>query len=216
MAIRPRILITAGPTREMLDPVRFLSNLSTGEMGYQLAHAAVRKGWEVTLVSGPTALLSPTGVRLVSVITAKEMEQAVKTHFKKNDALIMTAAVCDYTPVHRSAQKIKRIHQRSVKFKRTSDILKAVAKNKDGRYVIGFCLETENLEKNAIRKLREKNLDLIVANSYGSGRNPFGHREVSVLLIDKFLVKKPLSKYSKKKLANYLLTLLARNLKSRD
>ena len=168
-----RLLVTAGPTREMLDPVRFLSNVSTGEMGYQIAKAAKQKKYQVTLISGPTALPQPKGVRFVSVVSTKDMERAVKRYFPKSDALIMTAAVCDYTPAKPSKQKIKRIQKKTVLFKRTNDILKSISSGKGKRIVMGFCLETEDLEKNAIRKLREKDLDYIAANAYNKSQNPF-------------------------------------------
>ena len=206
----PHILITAGPTREMLDPVRFLSNLSTGEMGYELARAARQRKFRVTLISGPATLRPPANVHFISVVSAKEMKKAVQKCFPKSDALIMTAAVCDYTPVRRSAHKIKRISQKSILLKRTDDILKSVAARKGNRMIIGFCLETEQLEQNAIRKLREKNLDLIVANYYGSTQNPFGRNQVSVLLIDKKLRRKRLTQMSKKSLARRLIFLVER------
>ena len=205
-----RVLITAGPTREMLDPVRFLSNVSTGEMGYQLARAARKKGWRVTLVSGPTALPRPKGIRFVSVVSAGEMERAVKLYFPKHDVLIMTAAVCDYTPLQRSRQKIKRVHRKTVHFKRTGDILKSVTAHKGNRFVVGFCLETEDLVQNAIRKLRGKRLDLMVANQYDVRHNPFGRNKASVLLIDRSLRRTVLPHFSKKQIARRLLDLISR------
>ena len=209
-----RLLVTAGPTREMLDPVRFLSNLSTGEMGYQIALEGKRRGYRVTLISGPTAFARPKGTHFIPVISTQDMEHAVRTHFPKCDALVMTAAVCDYTPVKRNPQKIKRIRQKTILFKRTRDILKSIASQKGKRYVVGFCLETENLEQNAIRKLQSKSLDLIVANAYGKSQNPFGPNKVSVMLIDKSLKRKLLPKTSKNRLAKQLIAMVDQQLRN--
>ncbi len=211
-----RILITAGPTREMLDPVRFLSNLSTGEMGYELARAAAQRNYSVTLISGPTALKPPGRIRFIPVVSAKQMEAAVKKYFPKSNVLIMTAAVCDYTPVHRNAHKIKRIHKRNVLLKRTDDILKSVAGyKKKNQLVIGFCLETEHLEQNAIQKLHEKKLDWIVANHYSSSHNPFGKNQVAVLLINCELRKVKIARQSKRSFAHYLISLALQEMKRR-
>lgn len=210
---RLHFLVTAGPTREMLDPVRFLSNVSTGEMGYQVARAARKLGHRVTLISGPTHLKPPAGVRFISVLSASEMEREVKRFFPASDVLIMTAAVCDYTPVHRKKQKIRRISQKSVLFKRTRDILASVGRERrQDQFVVGFCLETQNLRQNAVRKLREKNMDLIVANSYGGSSNPFGKNDISVLLIDRALKTNWLRGYKKSRFAHYLTRFVEKKL----
>ncbi len=211
--MKPHLLVTAGPTREMLDPVRFLSNVSTGVMGYEIAKAAKRKGFRVTLISGPVSLKAPHGVRLVSVISAQDMEREVKKYFRSAQALIMTAAVCDYTPAKHQKHKIKRIHTHRMVFKQTKDILQAVSKMKRRQYVVGFCLETEDLRKNAIRKLRSKKLDLIVANSYTRSQNPFGRNKTSVLLIDKDLSEKRVSNISKPRFAARLVACVRNQLK---
>lgn len=205
---RLRLLVTAGPTREMLDPVRFLSNLSTGEMGYQFARESKRRGHFVTLVSGPTSLMPPAGVRFVPVVTAVDMKRAVKKYFGGCDALIMTAAVCDYAPAVFSPRKMKRSGWKTVVFRRTDDILKSVCRQKGRRYIVGFCLETEDLEQNAVRKLREKKLDLIVANAFGGSKNPFGRNRTSVILIDNILRKQRYNAISKKTLSRHLLTMI--------
>ncbi|MFA5168494.1 MAG: phosphopantothenoylcysteine decarboxylase [Candidatus Omnitrophota bacterium] len=180
-----KILITAGPTREMLDPVRFLSNLSTGEMGYTLAKVAVSKGYQVSLVSGPTDLQPPRGVKFYSVISATQMEKVCAELFPKHDSLIMTAAICDFMPVASSRHKIQSARGLMLKLKRTPDILASLAKRKGRRVVIGFCLETQDLIRRATKKLIRKKLDGIVANFYGSnGRIPFGKRRVEAHLID--------------------------------
>lgn len=201
----PHLLVTAGPTREMLDPVRFLSNVSTGYMGYQVARQAKRMGFGVTLISGPTHLVPPKGVRFISVLSAKEMKRAVFRNWPKTDILIMTAAVCDYTPVRFSPSKIKRVKQKTIRFKRTADILAAIGNRKGKRIVVGFALETESLRKNASRKLRAKNLDFIVANWYGKKNNPFGPVPTSMILMDRFGAKRQFKKMAKERIAKLLL-----------
>lgn len=161
-----RLLITAGPTREPLDPVRFLSNRSSGKMGYALAEAAAARGHSVILVSGPVALTPPRDVEVVRVVTAADMLAAVKLYLKKCDALIMAAAVADWRPVRVAKHKMKKgAEQRlTLEFKRTPDILKTIAPLKGKKHFIGFAAETHNVPAEAKRKLREKHLDLIVAN----------------------------------------------------
>jgi phosphopantothenoylcysteine decarboxylase / phosphopantothenate---cysteine ligase len=208
LAIRPhqfRLLVTAGPTREMLDPVRFLSNVSTGHMGYEIAKKAKQKGFHVTLISGPTALKSPKGVSFTSVLTAEDMKKAIFRVWPRTDALIMTAAVCDYTPVHFSSSKIKRIKQKTIQFKRTVDILEQVGKHKQNRTVVGFALETEAVERNAWKKLKRKNLDLIVANWYDKKNNPFGDRKTSMVLMGSDGSKRYLRSATKAKSAGMIL-----------
>jgi len=160
-----RILITAGPTREPLDPVRFLSNRSSGKMGFALARVAARRGHAVTLISGPVALRPPPKVALVPVVTAAEMLAAVKRCIPKCDALIMAAAVADWRPRRVSAQKIKKTTgSRWLRLEPTADILKTVRSKKGRRVFIGFAAETERVLAEARRKLAAKGLDLIVAN----------------------------------------------------
>ncbi len=180
-----KILITAGPTREMLDPVRFLSNLSTGEMGYALAKVAVSKGYQVSLVSGPTNLQSPKGVKFYPVISAVQMKKVCAELFPRHDSLIMTAAVCDFMPVAVGRHKIPSAKGLVLKLKRTPDVLESLAKRKGTRVVIGFCLETQDLIRRASEKLAKKKLDGIVANFYDpNGHIPFGKRRVEAHLID--------------------------------
>lgn len=199
------ILVTAGPTREMLDPVRFLSNVSTGHMGYAIARAARTLGHEVTLVSGPATLTPPKKVRFVPVVTAEEMKRALVKAWPRTDVLIMTAAVCDYTPVRFSPQKIKRVRQKTIRFKRTPDILQFLGRRKGGRLLVGFALETEALLSNAARKLKKKNLDYLVANWYGRGNNPFGKRAASVILLGRAGKKICLPRMAKPKMARRIL-----------
>ena len=166
-------LITAGPSREPLDPVRYISNRSSGKMGYALARAALRRGATVALVSGPTALEPPSGARLIEVNTAAEMREAVLKEYPHSSAVIMAAAVADYHAVAPSGQKMKRgVGDLELRLIPNPDILKELGQNKDGKWLIGFAAETENLTANAQKKLREKNLDIVIANNVaeeGSG-----------------------------------------------
>lgn len=167
MTTGKKLLITAGPTREAIDPVRFLSNRSSGKMGYALAEAAVRAGYAVTLVSGPVALPRPDGLaEFVSVVSAAEMADAVKSRFSSADGAILCAAVADYRPVAVSPQKIKKQEGNwLLELERTEDILAALGRMKQPRQILaGFAAETEDLEANALAKLSRKNLDWIVAN----------------------------------------------------
>ena len=160
-----RILITAGPTRDAIDPVRFLSNRSSGKMGYALARVAARRGHVVTLISGPVALRPPPKVSFVAVTTADEMLSEVKRCLSRCDALIMAAAVADWRPRRVRAQKIKKTTGSQVlRLEPTPDILKQLRSKKGRRIFIGFAAETERILAGARRKLAEKGLDLIVAN----------------------------------------------------
>jgi len=160
------ILISAGPTREPVDAVRFLSNRSTGKMGYALAMAAVEAGHEVVLVSGPVALPPVDGAQMVAATTAADMAEAVKSRFPLCDVAIMAAAVADYRPKHPVAGKIKkRDGDMVLELERTEDILASLGKLKrQGQILAGFAAETDDVEANAIEKLRRKNLDFIAAN----------------------------------------------------
>ncbi|MDD5310172.1 MAG: phosphopantothenoylcysteine decarboxylase [Candidatus Omnitrophica bacterium] len=179
-----RILITAGPTKEYIDPVRFISNSSTGFFGYQIASEAARRGHKVTLVSGPTCLTPPKGVKFVPVVSALEMKKAVEKHFPASDCLIMSAAVADYRPAAVFPRKIKKGKDRLVlRLKRNPDILSLVSQKKEGRVVIGFAVETADLKKNAKKKLKEKSLDYIIAAPLNNKRSPFGNRKVPVSII---------------------------------
>lgn len=166
-----RILITSGGTREYIDPVRFISNASSGKMGYALALAAVKAGHKTTLITAPTTQKVPIGSKAIKVGTAAEMFKAVKNNFGKCDCLIMAAAVADYTPVKPSKTKIKKDNQSlTIKLKPTTDILKWAGRNKkknktNRQIVVGFALEQKRLKTEAQRKLEDKDLDIIIANS---------------------------------------------------
>jgi phosphopantothenoylcysteine decarboxylase / phosphopantothenate---cysteine ligase len=161
-----RLLITAGPNREPLDPVRYLSNRSSGKMGYALARTGLRRGAEVVLISGPTELVPPAGARLISVTTAAEMRDAVLQELPGCTAVIMAAAVSDYRPVDFTDKKMKRAEGPiALRLEPNPDILKEIGVRKNGKMLVGFAAETEELLLNAEKKLREKNLDMIVANN---------------------------------------------------
>lgn len=160
-----KILVTAGPTREAIDPVRFLSNRSSGKMGYAVAGAAVARGHEVVLVSGPVALAAPAGLRVVPVESAAQMLEAVRGNVGWCDVLIMAAAVADWRPRRVSAQKLKKgATAPTLELERTADILESVQGLKGGRFFVGFAAETQQVESEARRKLVSKGLDAIVAN----------------------------------------------------
>ncbi|MCM8830082.1 MAG: phosphopantothenoylcysteine decarboxylase [Candidatus Omnitrophica bacterium] len=169
-----KVLITAGPTREYLDPVRFISNPSTGRMGYLIAEECIKNGYDVTLISGPTSLEVPQGVKYIRIETADEMKKAVLKYFPESEVLIMSAAISDWRPAKRAKEKIKRKKEWKLKLIPNPDILKEVGKIKmPSQKVIGFALETEDIIKNAKKKLKEKKLDLIVANTpdfFGKGK----------------------------------------------
>lgn len=160
-----RVLVTAGPTREAIDPVRFISNGSSGKMGYGLARAALDAGHEVVLVSGPVALEPPAEARTIEVVSANAMLEAVRAELPSCDTLIMVAAVSDWRPRHASAEKLKKSEMSDrLELERTPDILSEVSDLKGERLFVGFAAETEDLLVEAERKLRDKNLDYIVAN----------------------------------------------------
>lgn len=165
-----KILISAGPTREAIDPVRFITNHSSGKMGYALAQAAVKRGWQVVLVSGPVDLPRPKGLaEFVQVVSAAEMADAVKSRFPAMDGAILCAAVADYRPVTVSNKKIKKSDDDLIlHLERTEDILKTLGTMKNAQQIlIGFAAETDDLEANALAKLKKKNLDWIAANKVG-------------------------------------------------
>ncbi len=168
--MQKRILISAGPTREAIDPVRFITNHSSGKMGYALAAAAAARGWEVTLVSGPVAIPAPAGLtEFVPVVSAAEMAEAVKSRFPAMDAAILCAAVADYRPVMIADQKLKKKEGNlMLELERTEDILKSLGQTRrQDQILAGFAAETENLKENALKKLQSKNLDWIAANQVG-------------------------------------------------
>ena len=210
-----RLLITAGPTREPIDPVRFVSNHSTGTLGYTLAKLARSRGHRVMLISGPTELKSPSGVRRIDVETAGEMEQAVTRSFPKADALVMGAAVADFRPIRVATQKIKRsgaagsLRLWQLDLVENPDIVaEAARQRRANQVIIGFALETEQLLPNARRKLKSKDLDAIVATRLypmGKGRGPFGTDPVDGAVLDRAGHTKVFRGLSKPRLAARIL-----------
>ncbi len=180
-----KVLVTAGATREALDPVRFITNHSTGKMGYAIAKVAMLRGADVTLVSAPTNLRPPIDVKVVDVVSAKDMFEAVKELAPDMDVIVKTAAVSDFTPTEYSEEKIKKgVGELELKLKRTEDILAYVGKHKkEGQYVCGFSMETKDLIDNSIDKLYSKNADLIVANDLNDEGAGFGTETNTVTLI---------------------------------
>ena len=181
-----RLLVTAGPTREAVDPVRFISNRSSGRMGYALAGAAVRRGAEVTIISGPVELAAPPVASMKKVTTAKEMLGEVMEVLPETDWLIMAAAVADFAPAEVLEDKIKKgkDQELSLQLSRNPDILKAVASEKGEKLIIGFAAETRDLVENAREKARNKNLDLIVANDVSGNEIGFESEENSGVILD--------------------------------
>lgn len=160
-----RFLITAGPTREYLDAIRFISNPSSGTMGYSLARIAQKLGHKVTLVTGPTNLSQPRGVRVIKIETAQAMRTAVRKSFGPCDCLIMAAAVSDYRPGRKFNGKMKKKTAFNLRLVRNPDILSELSRNKGRRIMVGFALEITNGRRNALRKLHQKRLDYIVFNT---------------------------------------------------
>jgi phosphopantothenoylcysteine decarboxylase/phosphopantothenate--cysteine ligase len=180
------VLVTAGPNREPLDPVRFISNRSTGKMGFAVAAAAWRRGAEVCLIAGPTMLPTPHGVRRRDVSTAAEMQEAVAAEFERATILFMAAAVADYRPARVSTEKLKKGSGALIlDLERTVDILAELAPRKGARVVVGFAAETEDVISNAERKLRDKRLDLVVANDVSGTDRGFAADTNAVTIIDR-------------------------------
>ena len=204
-----RFLITAGPTREPIDPVRFLSNRSSGKMGYAIAEAAIEAGHEVILISGPVNLARPRGAAIISVGTSDEMFDAVMQQIGNCDILVMCAAVADYKPAKVSKAKIKKGDaELSLQLKPTRDILSSLPKDRQYR-VIGFAAETDDIETNALKKLRAKHCDIIVANDARVAMER-DENEVTVLFRDG--QKKKISRASKTTIARELVKMFEKTL----
>mgnify|MGYP004714190555 CR=1 FL=1 len=186
-----KVLVTAGPTMEAIDPVRFIWNHSTGKMGYAIARIAMQRGAEVTLVTGPTHLEAPLFVRAIPVTSAQDMFEPVASNAKEQDIIIKSAAVADYTPVSVANEKIKKMDGDSqISLKRTTDILKYLGENRTKeQFLCGFSMETENMLENSKKKLAKKNLDMVVANNLKVEGAGFGVDTNVVTLITKEDVK---------------------------
>ena len=211
------LLVTAGPTREEIDPVRYLSNHSSGKMGYAIARAAWRRGATVTLVSGPTALPAPWGVEMVLVESAEEMYDAVMARAEGNSVIVKAAAVADYRPVLRSGEKLKKQGgAMTLELVKNRDILTELGKNKGSRLLVGFAAETSELLHNARKKLSEKNVDLLVANDITEVGAGFSvETNIVHLLYRDGRVEAP-GLLSKEAVANLILTRVGELLRERE
>ncbi len=181
------VLITAGPTQETIDPVRYITNHSTGKMGYALAKAAAMRGAKVTLVSGPVSIAPPKFVNIIPVVSAQDMFEAVKANFEQSDIVIKAAAVADYTPVTVSDEKVKKQDgDMSIPLKRTTDILQYLGQHRrEGQFLCGFSMETQNMLENSSAKLAKKNVDMIVANNLKVEGAGFGTSTNVITIITK-------------------------------
>ena len=204
-----RVLVTAGPTREKIDPVRYISNHSTGKMGYAIARRAMLRGADVTLVSGKVSLEAPGGVRLISVVSAAEMAQAVKETAQNQDIIIKAAAVADYRPSVTADEKLKKKDgEMTIGLERTEDILAYLGSHRhEGQFLCGFSMETEHMLENSSAKLQKKNIDMIVANNLKQAGAGFGTETnvVTFLTMDETL---ELPIMSKEDVADRLLTFI--------
>ena len=201
-----KVLVTAGPTRESIDPVRFISNPSSGKMGYAIARAAEMRGADVTLISGPVDIAPPNNVTVVPVDTAAQMHDAVVQHAESARIIIKSAAVADYTPAQAASHKIKKTDgPETLVLDRTQDILKAIAGNGKGRVTIGFAAETQDLDHNATQKLKAKQLDMIVGNLVGIEGSGFQADTNQVTLYFKDGTRTALAKMPKADLADLIL-----------
>ena len=200
-----RLLVAFGPTWEAIDPVRVLTNRSTGTTGYAVAKEALRRGHRVSCVVGPCPQKPLPKTHWVSVETSRQMQRALLRLFPSCDCLVMAAAVADYRPKRVLHRKLKRQAGLTLHLTATSDILGDLAKRKGDRILVGFALESEQLMVRARRKLKEKKLDFLVANQVGKAGHPFGSRPVSVVVFDRNGGQKRFRLVSKKRLAQYLL-----------
>jgi phosphopantothenoylcysteine decarboxylase/phosphopantothenate--cysteine ligase len=200
-----RVLVTAGPTREPIDPVRYISNRSSGKMGYAVAASALARGAQVTLVSGPTALMPPAGAVFVPVQTAEEMREAVLHHLASATVVIKAAAVVDHRPKHPAATKIKGKQDYTLELTANPDILAEVAARASGAFIVGFAAETQNVVAYARAKLEGKGVDLLVANDVSQSGIGFDADDNEVLLIDRWGGERRLPRMTKRAVADAIL-----------
>jgi phosphopantothenoylcysteine decarboxylase/phosphopantothenate--cysteine ligase len=201
-----RVLVTAGPTREPIDPVRYISNRSSGKMGYRLAAVAFRRGAEVVLVSGPTSIVPPSGVTFVPVETAEEMREAVLQHAGSATIIVKAAAVADYRPKALSATKIKGKHDLTLELTPNPDILREVAAAARGAFVVGFAAETHDVAANARAKLEAKGVDLLVVNDVSQRGIGFEAEDNEVTLLDRWGGDRALPRLPKAEVADAILS----------
>lgn len=205
------VLVSAGPTHSKIDPVRFITNRSTGKMGYYIAEEAKRRGANVTLVSGPTNINPPNGINVINITTNEEMKNAILDNFEKSDIVIKSAAVADYKAKNYSNEKIKKGEGDLVlTFVRDNDILKILGEKKSNQILVGFAAESNNVLENAKRKLENKNLDYIVANDITSADTGFGSEDNKVIIISKDGEEIYLDKMSKKEVASKIFETILR------
>ncbi len=204
------VLITAGPTHEAIDPVRYIANRSSGKMGYALAQAAQKRGAQVVLVTGPTSLTPPPGIHTIPVVTAEEMQDAVHKHFERATVVIMAAAVSDYRPTQPANTKLKKLGQGhySLELSSTPDILTSLSMQRSAQFIVGFAAETENLLEEATRKLKAKNLDLIVANDITTPGAGFGTDANAAAVLDAQGIVEDIALMPKRDMAIKLLNLI--------
>jgi len=200
------VLVTAGPTQEAIDPVRFISNRSSGKMGFALAEAAASRGAAVTLVTGPVHLATPPGVSRVDVETAEQMRKAVFDHLEQATIIVKSAAVADFRPANAAGQKLKKSAMRlSLELDPTPDILRELGSRKGDRLLIGFAAETERVEEEGRRKLEAKNCDMVVANRVGGSETGFDSNDNEVLLVMRGGVTIPVARAPKRAIADRIL-----------
>ena len=205
-----RFIVTAGPTREPIDPVRYLSNRSSGKMGYAIAEAALAEGHSVILISGPVSLIPPSGANLVQVTTSDEMDDAVHAHLAACDVLVMCAAVADYKPATFSTRKIKKQKNAlTLELIPTRDILASLTRPSPEFLVVGFAAETEDLEANAQKKLRDKKCDIVVANDVSGNESGMESDENEVTIFFRNGEKEKISRAPKKIIARALVKILS-------
>lgn len=205
-----RCLVSAGATREYFDPVRFISNPSTGKMGLAVARAAADFGWQTSLILAPNQLEKPKNVEVIDVVSADDMLAEIRKRFDDCDILIMTAAVCDMRPKFRCDKKVKKeALNMSVEFEQTPDILKTLSREKKNQVLIGFAAETDNLIEYAKGKLKAKNLDAIAANNVASPQSGFASDLNEITLIFKDLRQVHLPRATKTELAKKLIEILS-------
>ena len=202
-----RVLVSAGPTREPIDAVRFITNASSGKMGYAMAEAAAQRGAEVLLVSGPTALPCPSNVTRVSVVTAEEMYQELDARFAWATVLVMTAAVGDFRPRNPSSEKVKKYEWdgEPLELERTPDILQALSRKRTHHVLVGFAAESDDLLANGRKKLHQKNLDLLVVNRITGPQSAFGNETNEVILLPRHGTPIEVERLPKRLLADRIL-----------
>lgn len=211
------IIVTAGPTKEAIDPVRFISNHSTGKMGYAIAEKAALRGANVYLISGPTNLTSPMGVKVINVVSAKEMYKKIMEYYYEADVVIKSAAVADYAPAEISNQKIKKKEEDlTIRLVKNPDILYELGKIKENKVLVGFAMETQNLIENAKEKISKKNLDFIVANDLETEGAGFACDTNIVKIIDKYGYIESIPKMSKLDLADIIIDKVIMTLKEKS